>query len=251
MRLALALLAAALGLAPVAALAAEAEVPLLEARVDLDDKPSLQRGAQVFVNYCLSCHGAQYMRYQRLGDDLGIPEDLLEENLMFTTDKPGDVMTVAMRAQDGEKWFGVAPPDLSVIARARGADWLYSYLLAFYEDPARPFGVNNLVFAETAMPAVLVGLQGLQVLNEAEDEAAHDGAHGEEGLLERLELAQPGELSPAEFRRSMRDLVSFLVYLGEPAKLVRYGVGLWVLLFVALLFVLSYALYKEYWKDVH
>ncbi|MBK8959185.1 MAG: cytochrome c1 [Proteobacteria bacterium] len=231
--------------------ASEGGPALLEAHVNLDSKPNLQRGARTFVNYCLSCHSASFMRYSRLVDDLGLPKEVVEKNLMFTTDKIGDVMQVAMKPADGEQWFGVPPPDLSVIARARGADWLYSFLMGFYKDDKRPTGVNNLYFPTTAMPAVLSRLQGVQVLKPAaEGEAAHGEGHaGHAGPT--LELAMPGTQSPEEYAATVRDLVSFMVYLGEPAKLVRYKIGFWVLAFLFVLFISTYLLKKEYWKDVH
>lgn len=221
---------------------------LLDANVNLGNKTSLQRGARLFVNYCLSCHSAQYMRYGRMAEDLGLDEQVVKDNLMFTTDKIGDTMKVAMRPADAEKWFGVAPPDLSVIARARGADWLYSFLNGFYLDDARPTGVNNLYFADTAMPHVLSELQGFQrkVAHGEGEEGAGHGAHGAP-----LEQAIPGKLSEKDYRQATRDLVAFLVYMGEPAKLVRYRVGFWVIAFLFVLFVATYLMKREYWKDVH
>jgi ubiquinol-cytochrome c reductase cytochrome c1 subunit len=217
---------------------------LLEANVTLGSKASLQRGARTFVNYCLSCHAAGYMRYHRLVEDLDLSEALVLKNLMFNTDKIGDTMTVAMRPQDAERWFGVAPPDLSVIARSRGADWLYSFLQGFYLDDSRPAGVNNLYFPDTAMPHVLWELQGVQRLVES-----HDEAHG--GVNMRLEMAAPGTMSPSEYQQVARDLVSFLVYVGEPAKLVRYRVGFWTIAFLIVLLLATYMMKREYWKDVH
>lgn len=217
---------------------------LMDANVTLGSKASLQRGARTFVNYCLSCHSAQYMRYNRLVEDLDLSEDLVLENLMFGTDKIGNTMTAAMKPQDAEQWFGVAPPDLSVIARSRGADWLYSYLQGFYLDESRPTGVNNLYFPDTAMPHVLWELQGLQRIVESPDDAG--GAHGAP-----LEMAIAGELDSAGYERVARDLVSFLVYVGEPAKLVRYKVGFWTIAFLLVLLLVTYMLKREYWKDVH
>lgn len=243
------------GLVLVAAIARPAigaggsDVRHLEARINLDDQTSLQRGAKLFVNYCLSCHGAEYMRYNRMGKDLGLTDQQVAGNLMFTTDKPGSAMTVAMREDDGELWFGKAPPDLSVIARARGADWLYTYLMTFYEDESRPTGVNNLVFKDVGMPHVLGNLQGVQVLREAS--IKEKALPGIRSVNELLELVSPGVMNASEYRTAARDLTNFLVYVGEPAKLVRYKIGFWVLIFLAVLYVLSRALYKEYWRDVH
>ncbi|MGE0482778.1 MAG: cytochrome c1 [Gammaproteobacteria bacterium] len=229
------------------ALAAGGHGPaLLEANVNIGNKTSLQRGARLFVNYCLSCHSAQFMRYERMATDLDLDESVVKDNLMFATDKIGNTMTVAMRPADAEKWFGVAPPDLSVIARARGADWLYSFLNGFYLDDKRPNGVNNLYFPDTAMPHVLSELQGFQQLKGHGEEAADHGAHGSP-----LELARPGKMDEAGYRQATRDLVAFLVYVGEPAKLVRYRVGFWVIAFLFVLFVATYLMKREYWKDVH
>ncbi|MEQ8661270.1 MAG: cytochrome c1 [Gammaproteobacteria bacterium] len=218
---------------------------LLDANVNLGNQTSLQRGARMFVNYCLSCHSAQYMRYNRMAEDLGMSEDVVKDNLMFASNKIGDTMQVAMKPSDAEQWFGVAPPDLSVIARSRGADWLYSFLNGFYRDDTRPTGVNNLYFAETAMPHVLAELQGLQVRHDAAGDDGH-GGHGPQ-----LELASPGKMSPGEYRQATRDLVAFLVYVGEPAKLSRYRIGFWVIAFLLVLLVAAYKMKREYWKDVH
>ena len=216
---------------------------LLDANINLGNKTSLQRGARLFVNYCLSCHSAQYMRYNRMAADLGLSEEVVKDNLMFASDKIGDTMTIAMKPDDAEKWFGVAPPDLSVIARSRGADWLFSFL----NDETRPTGVNNLYFPDTAMPHVLSELQGLQVKHDADEQAGDHGGHAGPSL----ELESPGKLSPVEYRQATRDLVSFLVYVGEPAKLVRYRIGFWVIAFLLVLLVAAYLMKREYWKDVH
>jgi len=242
--------------APGLTFAAE-KAPLMEVEVDLGDRPALQRGARLFVNYCLSCHSLSFMRFKRMGDDLGLTDEMVAENLMFTTDKIRSTMTVAMDPEDTSRWLGAPAPDLSVVARSRGPAWIYSYLLAYYEDtdPARPAGVNNLVFPGTTMPHVLWELQGLQVLaahGEGEEGSGTANGHGgHASLLDQLELRDEGQLNPAQYRRAVRDIVTFLTYVGEPAKLVRYGVGLWVLLFLVILFGFSWALYKEYWKDVH
>ena len=269
------ILAAIFAALPVTGMAAGADIELLEAKPDLSDKASLQRGAKLFVNYCVSCHSASFMRYKRIGQDLGLNDEQVANNLLFAGDKVVDKMDVAMSKEQAATWFGVAPPDLSVIARSRGADWLYSYLVTFYRDdnPARPFGVNNIVFKDVAMPHVLWPEQGVQEyvpgerpdgVNSAhvhaleasgEDLLLHttltldDGSHVE--TMDRLKVVQAGAMEPGQFRKAIRDLVNFLVYLGEPAQLVRYNIGLWVLVFLAVLFVLSYGLYKEYWKDVH
>ena len=227
--------------------AAGGDLPLLEAKVELGDRASLQRGAKLFVNYCAGCHSAEFMRYSRMGRDLGLSEEQLRANLMFASDKPGDPILATLDEVDAGAWFGVAPPDLSLSARARGPDWLYTYLMTFYRDESRPFGANNLVFPDVAMPHALVELQGVQ----ARKEDAGDGHSVAKSAGELLELVEPGSMSVAEYRRVVRDLVNFLVYVGEPAKLDRYVLGGWVLLFLLVFFVISRLLYKEYWKDVH
>ena len=227
--------------------AAGGDVPLLEAKVELGDRASLQRGAKLFVNYCAGCHSAQFMRYSRMGRDLGLTEEQLRANLMFASDKPGDPIIGTVGEADASAWFGVAPPDLSLSARARGPDWLYTYLMTFYRDESRPFGANNLVFPDVAMPHALVELQGVQ----ARKEDAGDGHAAATRAGELLDLVEPGSLSVAEYRRVVRDLVNFMVYVGEPAKLDRYVLGGWVLLFLLVFFVIARLLYKEYWKDVH
>ena len=237
---------AALALAGGARAGGEA-IPLLEAKVELGDRASLQRGAKLFVNYCAGCHSARFMRYGRMGRDLGLTEEQVRANLMFVSDKPGDPILATLGGADADAWFGAAPPDLSLTARARGADWLYTYLMTFYRDESRPFGANNLVFPDVAMPHALVELQGVQARKE--DEGGGHAGPARAGDL--LELVEPGGLSVAEYRRAVRDLVNFMVYVGEPAKLDRYVVGGWVLLFLLVFFVISRLLYKEYWKDVH
>ena len=229
--------------------AAGGDIPLLAAKVELGDRASLQRGAKLFVNYCAGCHSARFMRFSQMGRDLGLTEDQVRANLMFATDKPGDPILATLSEADASAWFGQPPPDLSLTARSRGADWIYTYLMTFYRDEGRPFGANNLVFPDVAMPHVLVDLQGVQVRKEAGGEDGHGPAA--RGVMELLELAEPGSMSVAEYRRTVRDLVNFLVYLGEPAKLHRYAVGGWVLLFLLVFFFISRLLYKEYWKDVH
>ncbi|MDX1519182.1 MAG: cytochrome c1 [Gammaproteobacteria bacterium] len=240
-----------IGLWPVMALAAGGGVPLQHMEVDLGDKASLQRGATTFVNYCMGCHSAAYMRYNRIGRDLGISEQVLKTNFIFNPDdKVGDTMTIAMRKTDAELvYFGVNPPDLSVIARSRGADWLYTYFLSFYKDDSRPFGVNNLVFKDVGMPHVLWELQGLQS-PVYETVTTADGT--EKKIITELEPLTEGLQSPEEYDQTVRDLVNFMVYLGEPAQLQRKKVGFWVLLYlVIILLPLTYLLKKEYWRDIH
>jgi len=203
--------------------------------IDLTDKASLQRGAHTFMNYCLSCHGASLMRYNRMAKDLGLTDDQVADNLMFVTDKIGETMQIAMRPEDAKRWFGVAPPDLSVIARARGTDWLYTYLRTFYLDDSRPMGTNNRAFKDVGMPHVLWEQQGYQAI----DEEGH------------LSVAQEAALSPRQYDMMSRDLVNFLAYISEPSKLQRLALGKWVLLYLAIFFVIALALKKAYWKDVH
>lgn len=222
-------------------------VHLDDADIDVSDQASLQRGAKFFVNYCLSCHSARFQRYNRLAKDLGLTEDEVKENLMFTTDKLGDTMQIAMSPANAEAWFGTAPPDLSLIARARGVDYIYTYLRSFYVDEARPFGVNNVVFKDVGMPHVMWELQGMQkaVFHEV------DGQQVVEKLVPVEGAAGKGKLSADEFDGAMRDLTAFLSYVAEPVQLERKRLGIWVLLFIAIFFVLAYLLKKEYWKDIH
>lgn len=229
--------------APVLGLAAGGGAHLDKANIDLGDKTSLQRGAKLFVNYCLSCHSAKYQRYNRMAKDLGMTEEEVKENLMFTTDKIGDTMQIAMAAEDAAEWFGTAPPDLSVITRSRGVDWVYTYLRSFYLDESRPFGVNNTVFPDVGMPNVLWQLQGSQ-------RAVYQDQDGHK-VFEKFELVEPGALSPDQFDGAVRDLTAFLSYVGEPIQMERKRLGVWVLLFIAVFFVFAYLLKKEYWKDVH
>ncbi len=206
----------------------------------VSDKAALQNGAKYFVNYCLNCHGASYMRYSKLME-LGLTEQQVRDNLMFTAEKIGEPMRVAARSEEQKTWFGAAPPDLSVIARARaseagsGADWLYTYLRSFYRDDKRPTGWNNVVFENVGMPHILQELQGVQV---------RDAEH-------KLQLAVPGKQLPEEFDKTVSDLVGFLVWMAEPQQEFRQRLGVGVLIFLGILFVLAYALKKEYWKDVH
>ncbi len=232
----------------IASAATSADHPHYKADVDISDKASLQRGARTFMNYCMGCHSAAYMRYNRIGDDLGIEESILQSNLMFGTDKSGDTMTIAMQKQDAEIFFGTAAPDLSVIARSRGADWLFAYFMTFYRDDSRPFGVNNLAFKDVAMPNVLWELQGMQkaVYKTVQQE---DGTKHE--VIDHLELETPGSLDSKQYKNTVNDLVNFLVYVGEPAQIQRKKTGVVVILYLLVLLVIVYMLKKEYWKDIH
>jgi ubiquinol-cytochrome c reductase cytochrome c1 subunit len=241
------LLAVLLGLALSAGATAKSG-EMMAFEPNLSDQKSLQRGAALFVNYCVSCHSASYMRFNRLGRDLGITEEVLKKNFMFGTDKPGETMTVAMNPADGEKWFGVAPPDLSVTARARGAEWLYTYFMTFYRDPSRPTGVNNLAFKDVAMPHVLWQRQGWQrAVFRDEENAAGEVIK----VFDSFEMQSPGTRTPAEYAADVRDLVNFMVYLGEPVKLKRFAIGGWVLAYLFVLLLVVVLLKREYWRDVH
>ena len=219
--------------APLLALANEAEIGVT-APIDATDYASLQRGARTFINNCLNCHGANYMRYNRL-KDIGLTEAQIKDNLLFAGEKVGDTMKVAINPKDAKKWFGVAPPDLSVEVRARGADWVYAYLRGFYRDSTTTTGWNNTVYDKVAMPHVLYELQGEQILN-------HE--------THQLELVKPGKLSPEEYNNFVGDLTNFMTYMAEPAKQQRKHLGIWVLLFLGVLLVLAKKLKKEYWKDI-
>ena len=215
-------------------MSAEGGTKLMQANVDIANTVSLQNGAKLFINYCVSCHSAEYMRYNRMAKDLGLSDDMVKKNLMFASDKIGDAMTIAMRPDDAEQWFGVRPPDLSVIARSKGVDYLYSFLNGFYVDSSRPTGVNNHYYPNTAMPHVLWELQGFR------------DNHGD-----AYQTSSDGEMTPVQYQQATRDLVAFLDYVGEPAKLVRYKIGFWVIAFLLVLFLVACMVKKEYWKDVH
>lgn len=232
--------------------AAGAAVPLMESGVNILDKASLQRGAALFVNYCGGCHSLQYMRYNRIARDLGLSEQQVMEYLNFTGAKFGDTIHAAMPAGLGpdsigaEDWFGKAPPDLSLTARVRGTDWIFSYLMSFYPDPNRPSGWNNTVFKDASMPNVLWDRQGIQVPRPTTGED-----HGGHVAAVQFDLVQPGSRSPEEFRQDARDIAAFLEYVGEPAALERRAYGIWVLLYLLLFTGLAWLLKQEYWKDVH
>lgn len=242
------LIAGILLLLPLTAGAAGGHGPELEdANVDLKDKASLQRGAKYYANYCQGCHSLKYMRYRRMAEDLGIPEDELSENLIFGDARPTDMMTNALRPADGEQWFGTEIPDLSLVTRWRDPDWVYTYLKSYYADESRPYGVNNLVFPKVGMPHALINLQGIQKPVYAE----HHGEGGGSPRVVGVELVEAGELTTEEYDTMVRDLTNFLTYVGEPYKLERRSLGLYVLLFLGLMFILAYYLKKEFWKDVH
>ena len=228
-----------------AAFAAE-EGNLQQAGTDLGDRASLQRGAQLFVNYCSGCHSLKYLRYSRMAEDLGLTEDEVMKNLNFTGAKFGEQVQVSMPAAGGEKWFGKMPPDLSVISRVRGSDWIYTYLKSFYLDESRPLGWNNQLFPNASMPNPLWELQGLQHAEFGPVDPATGERH-----VEGLKVAQAGRQSAQEFDQTARDITNFLEYVGEPAALKRQSIGVWVILFLAALTFLAYLLKQEYWKDLH
>lgn len=234
---------------PAAAFASSEGPKLDEFKPNVEDKLSLQRGARVFVNYCMNCHSASYMRYSRL-QDLGLTEKQIVDNLMVTGEKPVETMTAALRREDAEAWFGVAPPDLTVIARAKeqGPSWLYTYLRTFYRDPSRPTGWNNLVFSNVGMPHALWELQGERVAH-YRTEKDHDGK--EAHVFDKFETTRPGKMTAAEYDATVKDLVNYLVYMGEPAQTKRKITGIFVIFFLLGLTVLAYYLKKEFWKDIH
>jgi len=197
---------------------AAGDLHLDHANTDISDTASLQNGAKLFMNYCSGCHAIGFMRYNRIAKDLNLSDSLVAEHLMFAGEKPGETITTAMPKEGAAKWFGGTPPDLSLVARAKGTDWIYTYLRGFYKDDSKVFGVNNKVLENASMPDVLWSLKESK--------------------------------SETEFNQDVRDITNFLDYVGEPAKLIRTSLGVWVLLFLGVLFVLTYLLKKEYWKDV-
>ena len=253
---------AAVALLPVLSYAS-GNVKLESANIDLTDHKSLQNGAKYYMNYCFGCHALAFSRYNRMANDIGFPVDpdivgdemaaanvkLLSENLIFTTNdegkptNPGALMKSAIPAKDAGKWFGAPPPDLSLVGRSRGSDWIYTYLKSFYLDPKRPTGVNNTTFPNVGMPHVLWELQGWQTLESHKDESGHE--HNS------LHLAKQGLLSPAEYEGVVRDLTNFLTYVSEPAQLHRSSYGIFAMLLLLVFIGLAYLLKKEFWKDIH
>jgi ubiquinol-cytochrome c reductase cytochrome c1 subunit len=237
---------ATLLLLPTLAFAAGSNIPLDEAGIDLKDKESLQRGAQTFMNYCLGCHQMQYQRYQRTFEDIGVPLDIGEQYLQFTGEKVSDYITSNMPYESAATWFGAPPPDLTLVNRVRGSDWLYTYMRTFYVDASRPFGVNNLTFPNVGMPHVLEGLQGTPRL--ATEMRMIDGEMTEVDV--GLRTDGNGKLTSDEYDQTIRDLVNFLAYTGEPSRLQSEKIGKGVLIFILIFFVFAYLLKKDYWKDV-
>ena len=239
-----------LALTPAMAFAAGGSGAKLDhVKVDLGDQASLQNGAKIFVNYCLSCHSASYMRYNRMAKDIGLTEEQVAEYMGFITDdkgkfKPGALMKATINADEAKAAFNTVPPDLSVTSRSKGADWIYTYMRSFYRDEKAPSGWNNVVFPNVSMPHVLWSWQGT---NRAQFTTDDSGVRHFEGF----EVVTPGSMSAKEFDKNMRDLTAFMVYLGEPARLVRFQLGVYVLIFLAFFLVFAYLLKKNYWKDVH
>ena len=221
------------------------EIVLKPVTIDIKDKSRLQRGAKLYMNYCSGCHSLKYMRYNRMAEDLNLTgmdgeiERNLINNLIFTQATPYEPIVIAMPPEDAKQWFGVVPPDLSLSARERGEVWLYNYLKSFYNDNSRPFGVNNLLVPNVAMPNVLEPLIGQMIL------VADNKSH-----LSSLLLVKQGQMPPIQVDGALEDLVTFLVYVGEPNKLIRYRVGIVVIIFLGILFVAAYLLNRAYWRHL-
>ncbi len=224
------------------AAATESNWPMQAFDPDLENLPSLQNGLRLYTNYCLGCHSLAFQRYERTADDLGIPHDVALDTVVFTGQKIGALMTSAMDPEQAKNWFGTPPPDLTMNARVRGPEWIYNYLKTFYIDESRPFGVNNKVFANVGMPHALIELQGIQTDTCEAD--AHD-------CYQLAVQEGSGLYSPEEYDEAVYDLVNFLYYVGEPVRLERQRLGVFVLLFLVILGVFTYLLNREYWKDVH
>ena len=226
------LVAFMMGLHNGASFSADGSYHLDSAKINLQDEQSLQRGARNFINYCLNCHSANYMRYNRLAD-IGLSDDVIKGNLLFTAEKTGELMDINMDSSEAKKWFGANPPNLTVTARSRGKDWIYSYLRTFYVDESREIGWNNLVYPNAAMPHVLWELQGTQSLEN-----------------DKLKLTKPGLLSAEEYDQFVLDTTNYMVFMSEPAKLVRHKIGYYVIGFLLVLLILVINLKKEFWKDI-
>ena len=235
--------------------------PMEPMKPNLQDLPSLQNGWRLYVNYCLGCHSLQYQRYERTADDLGVPHDIALEQLVFTGQKIGEQMTTAMPVEMAKQWFGAPPPDLTMVVRVRGEEWLYNYLKTFYVDDSRPFGVNNKVFPNVSMPNVLLELQGVQrsaclqmpklADNGGERRDPLTGEPVTEEKCGQLVVDEgSGQYTPEEFDQAVYDIVNFLYYVGDPSRLERYRIGIYVLLFTIILFVFTWLLGREYQKEV-
>ncbi len=256
------LIALVFALLPGLALAAPAGIPLERPNIDLRDKAALQDGARTFVNYCMGCHSAEHQRYQRVANDLGIPEELMVENLILTEGTLiGDHMKIGMRRQDAATWLGAPAPDLTMVSRVRGSDWVYTYMKSFYEDLSRPLGANNLVYGNVGMPNVLQELQGRQLKGCAQvpvkdgRNVKRDSLTGEVVMEEQCGVLYveegTGTQTAEEFDTTVRNLAAFLAYSADPIKLERHRIGTYVLLYLAFFFVFAVLLKREYWKDIH
>jgi ubiquinol-cytochrome c reductase cytochrome c1 subunit len=223
--------------------------PLETAPKRVNSEAALQNGAKLFVNYCLNCHSAVSMRYNRLRD-IGLTDEQIKQNLLFSGEKVGDMMTVAISPKEAKAWFGATPPDLSVIARAKGTDYLYTYLRTFYKDDTRPTGWNNMAFPSVGMPNVLWELQGVRTAKYETEKDPHDASKTVH-VFKGFEQVTPGKLKPQEFDDAVGDLVAYMQWMGEPAQLDRKRLGVWVLMFLAVFTVLAWGLNKSYWKDIH
>jgi ubiquinol-cytochrome c reductase cytochrome c1 subunit len=254
-------LALALVLLPALSFASEG-AKMESAQIDLSDKASLQRGASLYMGYCSGCHSLSYQRYSRMGEDLGLSKEQVEQNLIFSNAKIGENIVTGMDPVKAEKWLGKAPPDLSVVARtkAEGADWIYNYLRTFYVDESRPTGWNNAVFPGASMPHVLWEMQGIQhavtepkaKLPNGEEEPCHKGEFQGQCITGFVvPESQKGSMDAEQYDRAARDISAFLAYTGEPAALKRESMGVWVVLFLAFFTLLAYMLKAEYWRDVH
>lgn len=249
-------------LVPVAAVAMEATWPMDPVEPNLDDKPSLQRGLQLYANYCLGCHSLKFQRYERTADDLEIPHDVMLKNVVFDGRQIGSLMTSAMPTEAAKAWFGAAPPDLTMVAKVRGPEWVYNYLRTFYADENRPLGVNNKVFPNVGMPHALLELQGVPVERMKQLPIIHEDGYelrdplvpGKALTEERLALdvlEGTGKLTPQEYDQAVYDLVNFLYYVAEPARMDRERLGVFVLLFLVILYVFTALLGREYSKAFH
>jgi len=236
-------------LLPLAAVASESNVELMDANVDVADTASLQRGAQMFANFCMGCHSLKYMRYSQLAEGIGADPKLVEKYIAPPTAKIHDQMTIALDPTKAKGWFGVAPPDLSTEVRLRGADWVYTYLNTFYKDDSRPFGVNNLVFPKVGMPHVLWQLQGVP---QPEYEDVKEGNGKDRLVVSGVKVPEKGgRLTPEQYRQATHDLVNFLAFVAKPYQLESRHLGIYVIIFLLFFLGVAYLLKKEYWKDVH
>jgi len=234
------------------------DAPMMAVDIDLADKPALQRGAKWFMNYCFGCHALRYQRYNRMAKDIGLVDDsgqvdeaLLRENLMFTDANPGDLIENAMPAQDARQWFGIAPPDLTLVTRVRGTEWVYNYLLNFYRADDRPWGSNNWVFPDVGMPNILADLQGEQVPAYRSRLVKRNGGSQEIAVIDHLQLLTEGQMDHRQFEQTIHDLVNFLAYTAEPMKLKQHRLGFWVIGFLIIFLIVAYLMKRQFWRDLN